>query len=95
MSSTIEQLDLNLNPVKTGRWMVVIHNNDYNSIDQVVSILMKATACTLEEAAIETWEAHHYGKANVHFSSKDECESAARVINSIGVVTDVCPEWND
>ena len=49
----------------------------------------------VEEAEIETWEAHTYGKAPVHFSSKEECERAAGVIATIGVKTEVAPEWDD
>jgi ATP-dependent Clp protease adapter protein ClpS len=75
--------------------MVVIFNNDTNSIDQVIEILMRATGCDAQEAYIETWEAHTYGKAPVHFSSRDECEQAAAIISSIGVATEVAPEWED
>jgi ATP-dependent Clp protease adaptor protein ClpS len=75
--------------------MVVIYNNAHNSMDEVVSILMVATACTLDEAYTEMWEAHHYGKAPVHFASRPECETAAAIIASIGVKTAVAPEWED
>lgn len=79
----------------TGRWMVVIYNNDFNSMDEVVEVLMRATGCPTEEAIIETWEAHTYGKAPVHFSGRDECELVAAMIASIGVRTEVRPEWED
>lgn len=78
-----------------GRWMVVIHNNDSNSMDEVIDIVMSATGCDVQEAAIEVWEAHTYGKAPVHFASRTECEDAASVISSIGVKTEVTPEWED
>jgi ATP-dependent Clp protease adaptor protein ClpS len=81
--------------VSTGRWMVVIFNNDYTPFDVVILALVRATGCTMEEAEIEAWEAHTFGKAPVHFASKQECESAATVISSIGVKTEVAPEWND
>ncbi len=76
-----------------GRWKVVIYNNDSNSMDEVVYILVKATHCDLEEAAIETWEAHTYGQANVHFDTRETCEGAAAIISSIGVRTEVTKEW--
>jgi ATP-dependent Clp protease adapter protein ClpS len=75
------------------RWMVVILNNDTNSEDEVVSILVAATNCTVEEACIEMWEAHTLGKASVHFASKDDCTAVAQIIGSIGVGTNVVPEW--
>jgi ATP-dependent Clp protease adaptor protein ClpS len=78
-----------------GRWMVVIFNNESNSVDEVVEILMIATECSFEEAEIEMWEAHTFGKAPVHFAAKAECEKAATVIGSIGVKTEVAREWND
>ena len=78
-----------------GRWMVVIFNNDTNSMDEVVEILVRATGCDLEEAAIEAWEAHTYGKAPVHFAAKAECDEAAAIIGTIGVKTEVAKEWND
>lgn len=78
--------------VGTGRWMVVIYNNDSTSMDEVVDILIRATGCDLQEAMIEMWEAHTFGKAPVHFSSKSVCEEAAAIIQT---VTEVAPEWND
>jgi ATP-dependent Clp protease adaptor protein ClpS len=79
----------------SGRYMTLIFNNEHNSFDEVIFVLMRATGCDLEEASIEAWEAHHYGKAPVHFASQDECASVALVISSIGVETEVRKEWED
>ena len=73
--------------------MVVIRNNDANTFDEVISILMSATGCTIDEASIEAWEAHTFGRASVHFSSKQDCSAAAAIIRAIGVATEVVPEW--
>lgn len=78
-----------------GRWMVSIYNNDLNSFGEVIGILMRATNCSRDEAEIEAWEAHTYGKASVHFASLPECESTAFVISTIGLKTEVSPEWKD
>ncbi len=75
------------------RWMVVIFNNDYNSMDEVIEVLMEATGCDVQEAYIETWEADHYGKASVHFAGRDECDRVAEIIAQIGVKTEVTKEW--
>jgi ATP-dependent Clp protease adaptor protein ClpS len=80
---------------RDGRWMVVIFNNETNTLDEVMDALMRATGCDVDEAAIETWEAHHLGKAPVHFADKSECDEAAAVIAAIGVRTEVVPEWED
>ncbi len=79
----------------TGRFMVVIYNNDVTPIDAVISALIAATKCDREEAEIETWEAHTFGKATVHFSTEQVCQEAAQIIRAIGVKTDVKKEWDD
>lgn len=95
MSQTTLQPELLDNGTKTGRWMVVIYNNESNSFEQVIDVLIRATGCDVQEAYIETWEAHTYGKAPVHFAAREECDAAAALIGSIGVKTEVRPEWND
>lgn len=95
MSQTLQVPETSDGATGRGRWMTVIFDNDTNSMDEVVEILIRATGCNEEEAAIEMWEAHTYGKAPVHFASREECEKAAGVISSIGVKTEVAPEWDD
>ena len=73
-------------------YLVIVFNNDYNTWDEVVNILMRATACTLEEAEIETWEVDRLGKSVVHHSDQEECERAAAVIRTIGIKVEVRPE---
>jgi ATP-dependent Clp protease adaptor protein ClpS len=95
MIQPVIQPELEESSTSLGRWMVVIYNNDTNSVDQVIRILMKATGCSLDEASIETWEAHTYGKAPVHFASRTECDRVAAIVSSIGVRTEVSREWED
>jgi ATP-dependent Clp protease adapter protein ClpS len=78
-----------------GRWMTVIFNDDETEMGDVVAILMTATGCDEEEAYIEMWEAHTFGKAPCHFGTQEECEEVARIIAVIGVETEVVPEWED
>lgn len=73
-------------------WMVIVYNNEVNTYDEVVFILMIATHCSVEEAEIETWEVDHLGKSNVHFADKDECEHVARIIRQIGIQVEVKSE---
>ncbi len=78
------------------RWMVVIYNNETNSMEEVLAVLMVATGCNIDEAYMEMWEAHTYGKASCHFSSdREECERVAATISCIGVHTEVAREWED
>lgn len=95
MSQTLLDPKTGSPDVGTGRWMVVIFNNDQNSMEDVIEVLIRATGCEFQEAYMEMWEAHHFGKAPCHFSSKIDCEEAAVIISAIGVKTEVSPEWND
>ncbi|MHB8635994.1 MAG: ATP-dependent Clp protease adaptor ClpS [Fimbriimonadaceae bacterium] len=74
-------------------WTVIIRNNDTNTEEEVITVLIIATGCTFTEAAIETWEAHTFGQARVHFASRAACTAAAEIIRQIGVETVVVPEW--
>jgi len=79
----------------TGRWAVMIFNNEYNTVLEIIEVLMRSTGCTPHEAFTEMWEAHNFGKAFVHFAEKNECEIVAAMIASIGCRTLVRPEWED
>lgn len=73
-------------------YIVIVYDNDKNTYDQVIGILMKATACTLEEAEIETWEVDNLGKSVVHHGSQQECERAGSIIRTIGIRVEVVEE---
>ena len=77
------------------RYVTVIHDNDTNTIEEVIAILVFATGCSVEEAVIESWEADQFGKANVHYADEAECRGVAAIVSTIGVVTDVRKEWDD
>lgn len=70
-------------------WIVVVYDNDYNTVEEVIHILIAATHCSFEEAAIETWEIHHLGKSVVHHADKEECERVASIIATIGIRVEV------
>lgn len=73
-------------------WVVVVFNNDHNTWDEVVGILMTATGCSADEADMETWEIDNLGKSVVHHGERDECEDAAEIIRSIGIRVEVNAE---
>lgn len=95
MSQTLIQPEISNPGVGSGRWMVVIYNNDHTPIDAVIEVLMRATGCGVDEAYMETWEAHNFGQAPCHFASQTECDTVASTISEIGVKTEVKPEWED
>ena len=70
-------------------FLVIVYDNDKNTWDEVVTILQKATGCTLEEAEIETWDVDNLGKSVVHHAGQEECERAAGIIRSIGIRVEV------
>lgn len=74
-------------------WIVTVFNNDHNTYDEVMFILMVATQCTADEAAMETWEVDHLGKSVVHHAGESECKRVAEVIATIGIKVEVSEEW--
>lgn len=79
-------------PSKGEGWMVTVYNNDVNTYDEVMMVLMLATNCTSEEAYIEAWEIDHYGLCVVHRADESECRGAAEVIGAIGIQVEVTPD---
>ena len=73
-------------------YVVIVYNNDHNTYDEVMDILMRATGCTAEEAWIETWEVDHLGMSVVHHGEQEECERAASIIRTIGIKVEVRQE---
>lgn len=76
-------------PAQDRGWHVVVYNNDTNTYEEVILILLLATHCTEEEAAIETWEIDHLGQSVVHIAGEEECQSVAEVIRTIGIKVEV------
>ncbi len=72
-------------------WIVTVFDNDYNTYEEVMMILMAATGCGAQEAYIEAWEIDHLGKSTVHHSTETECRVAAAVIAEIGIQVEVVP----
>jgi ATP-dependent Clp protease adapter protein ClpS len=70
-------------------WIVTVFDNDYNTYEEVMMILMAATGCSAQEAYIEAWEIDHLGKSVVHTSTEDDCRVAASIIGEIGIKVEV------
>ena len=70
-------------------YIVIVYDNDKNTFDQVIEILQKATACTREEAEMETWEVNELGKSVVHHGGEAECQRVASIIATIGIRVEV------
>jgi ATP-dependent Clp protease adapter protein ClpS len=73
-------------------YVVTVFNNDHNTYEEVIEILMRATACPRDEAELETWEIDNLGRSVVHYGDQSECETAAEVIRQIGIRVEVSAE---
>jgi len=69
-----------------------VFNNEANTYDEVIFILMAATECTPDEAYMETWEIDHLGRSVVHHGGGDECRRAGEIIGTIGIRVEVSQE---
>ena len=65
-------------------YAVIIHNDDLNTFDFVIEVLMKVLKFTLEKAVQHTLEAHHTGRSIVWSGSLELAELKADQIRSCG-----------
>lgn len=84
-------------PTFTVQWLpphkVVVLNNDHNSFDEVIAILMKAVpGLVLMDAIGLTYEIHLTGAAVVFTGDVEEAETCAGVIRAIGIKVSVEPD---
>jgi len=82
LERTLEEVQ---GPGTGGGYIVTVYNNEHNTYDEVMMILMVATECDADEAYMETWEIDHLGKSVVHRACEEDCQSVADVIASIGI----------
>ena len=72
---------------------VVVHNNDHNTFDEVIAVLMAAVpGMALTLAIAYTYEIHLTGAAVVFVGDVEEAETCARQIRSIGLKVTVEPD---
>ncbi len=64
-------------------WVVILYNDDWHPIDQVVHQVQKATGYNLEKATWITMEAHTSGRAIAYSGTLEECERVAGVLRQI------------
>lgn len=73
-------------------WIVTVYNNDYNTYEEVITILILATGCDMEEAEMEAWEVDHLGHSVVHHGKETDCRTAGEIIGKIGIKVEVTQE---
>src|SRR5690242_14085748 len=89
--ATIEAPELIQSPIEQSEkdWIVTVYNNDYNTYEEVIAILILATGCNFEEAYMEAWEVDHLGRSVVHHGRETDCTKAAEIIGKIGIRVEV------
>lgn len=73
--------------------MTVVLGEPGVDLDELSRMICFATGCSAEEAYIEAWEAVSLGRAEIYFSSQENCCAVASILSTIGVQTEVRPEW--
>jgi ATP-dependent Clp protease adapter protein ClpS len=74
------------------QYEVRIIDNDYNTYDEVINIVMLALGVTFEEAYAAAWEVDHMGSCVVAQGPWDTCVEIASIIETIGIETQVNPK---
>jgi hypothetical protein len=90
----VERPDLTEDPLglNDAGWIVTVYDNNHNTYEEVMTILMVATGCTADEAYMETWEIDHLGRSVVHSAAESECRRVGEVIATIGIRVEVSQE---
>lgn len=74
-----EREDTDLN----GPYIVILYNDDYHAMDEVVEQLQKATGYDIERCIWIMFEAHANGRAVAYSSTEEECERCAKILRQI------------
>jgi len=70
-------------------YRVILYNDDWHGIDEVVGQVIKATACSVDEAIRVTEEAHLRGRAVCLRGNRSSCQKAARILREIRLQCEV------
>jgi ATP-dependent Clp protease adaptor protein ClpS len=65
-------------------YAVILHNDDFNTVDFVIHVIIKVFHYPVEKAVAHTLEAHHTGRTIVWSGSKEVAELKAEQIHSCG-----------
>lgn len=68
---------------------VILYNDEYHSMDEVILQLQKATGCNLEQAIDIMFEAHTKGRAVCFKGGRDDCQKVCRVLREIRLQCEV------
>jgi ATP-dependent Clp protease adaptor protein ClpS len=66
-----------------GAYIVILYNDDYHAMDEVVIQLQKATGYDIEKCVRIMVEAHTGGRAIAYSGSEEACERCANILRQI------------
>jgi ATP-dependent Clp protease adapter protein ClpS len=70
-------------------YRVILYNDDFHSMDEVILQLQKATGCTVERAVEIMMEAHTKGRAICHRGGRSDCQRVAKILREIRLQCEV------
>ena len=70
-------------------YRVLLYNDDFHSMDEVVDQLVKATRCSSAKAEAITMEAHFKGRAVCFRGERPKCQDVCRVLREIRLQCEV------
>jgi len=78
-----------INSVGDTPWVVVLYDDDWHSVDEVVRQLQKATNYSLERALAVVEEVQRAGKSVAYTSSLSDCEAVAGILQAIDLTVEL------
>jgi ATP-dependent Clp protease adapter protein ClpS len=72
-----------------GAWQVILYNDNFNKLDDVVLWLQKSTGCSHERAGEIASAAHNHGRAVCYGGDKDKCQQVAAYLRGKGLQVEV------
>ena len=76
-------LDDQLDSLDEGPYVVILYNDDYHGMDEVVFQIQKATGYDIDRCAQVMIEAHSRGRAIAYTGNQENCERAANILRQI------------
>jgi ATP-dependent Clp protease adapter protein ClpS len=68
---------------------VILYNDEVHTFDEVIIQLIKAIACSPEEAESIAWEVHSKGKAMVYEGEMPDCLRVSGILEEIALHTQI------
>jgi ATP-dependent Clp protease adapter protein ClpS len=78
-----------IDPGSGSPFRVILYNDDWHSMDEVVNQLQKATGCTVEKAVNITLEVDARGRGVCYHGDRDNCHRVAGVLREIRLQVEV------